>query len=117
MRILADESVDRPIVTRLRQDGHDVKAIAEESPSITDDKVLEMALNNGCFLLTADKDFGDLIYRQRQNHTGVLLIRLFGMDETSKCDLTSKAISDHEQTLLGAFSVLTETSLRIRKTP
>jgi len=29
MNILADESVDRPIVTQLRQDGHHVEYVAE----------------------------------------------------------------------------------------
>ena len=40
MILLADESVDRPIVERLRQDGHDTLYIAEMSPSISDDDVL-----------------------------------------------------------------------------
>jgi hypothetical protein len=32
--LVADESIDRPIVDRLRQDGHDVVYVAELSPSI-----------------------------------------------------------------------------------
>jgi hypothetical protein len=42
MNIVADESIDRPIVLELRQDGHDVVYIAELSPSISDDQVLEL---------------------------------------------------------------------------
>jgi hypothetical protein len=34
MNLLADEGVDRPIVVRLRQDGHTVDHIAEMSPGI-----------------------------------------------------------------------------------
>ena len=34
MNLLADESIDKPIVDRLRQDGHSVLYIAEFSPSI-----------------------------------------------------------------------------------
>ena len=37
MNFLADESVDQPIVERLRADGHDVLAVAEMAPSIPDD--------------------------------------------------------------------------------
>lgn len=43
MRLLADEGVDSAIVTRLRSDGHDVVYVAELSPGITDEAVLEFA--------------------------------------------------------------------------
>jgi hypothetical protein len=37
MILVADESVDFPIVKRLRHDGYDVIYITELSPSITDE--------------------------------------------------------------------------------
>ena len=40
MKFLADESVDFPIVERLRADSHVVLAIVELSPSISDGKSL-----------------------------------------------------------------------------
>ena len=40
MNFLADESVDHPIVERLRDDGHDVLAVAEMAPSVPDETVL-----------------------------------------------------------------------------
>jgi hypothetical protein len=43
MKLLADESVDRPIVERLRHEGHNVLYIAELAPSISDDEVLDLA--------------------------------------------------------------------------
>ncbi len=43
MNFLADESVDHPIVERLRDDGHDVLAVAEMAPSIPDETVLAHA--------------------------------------------------------------------------
>ena len=46
MNLLADESVDKPIVDRLRQDGHTVLYIAELEPSIDDDAVLHRANQN-----------------------------------------------------------------------
>jgi len=38
MNLLADESVDEPMVHRLRQEGYVVVYVAELSPGITDDK-------------------------------------------------------------------------------
>jgi predicted nuclease of predicted toxin-antitoxin system len=66
MNLLADESIDRPIVVRLRQEGHIVRYIAELEPGISDDKVLEIANNEAAPLLTADKDFGELVYRHHR---------------------------------------------------
>ena len=40
MNVVADESVDRPIVERLRREGHAVIYVAELSPGTTDDEVL-----------------------------------------------------------------------------
>lgn len=43
MNFLADESVDRQIVERLRQDGHQVWYVAEMEPGVSDDVVLNLA--------------------------------------------------------------------------
>ncbi len=43
MNILADESVDQPIVNRLREDGHTVLYVAEMDPGISDEVVLHEA--------------------------------------------------------------------------
>ena len=43
MNLLADESIDRQIVDRLRQDGHLVHYVAEMDPGIPDDTVLYLA--------------------------------------------------------------------------
>jgi len=65
VNLVANEGVDRPVVERLRQDGHDVVYVAELSPSITDEEVLQQANARSAVLLTADKDFGELVFRQR----------------------------------------------------
>ena len=61
MNFLADENVDKPIVERLRKDGHIVLYVIEMEPSISDDEVIQRANQESALLLTADKDFGQLI--------------------------------------------------------
>jgi predicted nuclease of predicted toxin-antitoxin system len=73
----ADEGVERQIIERLRLDGHKVAYIAEMSPGITDEVVLMRSQTSASVLITADKDFGELVFRQRRSSTGVLLIRLW----------------------------------------
>lgn len=67
MNLLADESVDRQIVERLRQDGHEVLYAAEMEPGIPDDVVLERANEISAWLMTADKDFGELVFRDKRS--------------------------------------------------
>ena len=66
MNLLADESVDRQIVDRLRQDGHDVLYIAEVEPGIPDDAVFDRANEKAALLLTVDKDFGEIVFRENR---------------------------------------------------
>jgi len=56
MNLLADESVDGPIVERLRHDGHQVWYVAEMEPGISDEAVLDLANHEKSLLLTADRE-------------------------------------------------------------
>ena len=58
MKFVADESVDYQIVSRLREDGHEVLYIAETQSGASDDSVLTQANLQKAVLLTSDKDFG-----------------------------------------------------------
>ncbi len=115
MNFLADESVDRPIVARLRKDGHDVAYVAEMAPGISDLAVLNRATKNQQVLLTGDKDFGDLVYRQKMLNNGVVLFRLEGVTAPDKADIISAVVEKHGQELIGKFAVVTSTAVRIRR--
>jgi predicted nuclease of predicted toxin-antitoxin system len=114
MNLVADESIDRPIVERLLQDGHNVLYVAELAPSISDDEVLRLAIDEDALLLTADNDFGELIFRQRRVHAGIVLIRLFGISSALKAELVAQVFKDRAAELLGAFTVITPGIVRIR---
>lgn len=117
MNILADENIDRQIIERLRADGHDVFAIAELAPGITDDEVLEMANARKAVLLTADKDFGELVYRLGRVAFGVVLLRPESLTPESRADLVSAALQRHGTEMLEAFSVIVPGAVRIRPKP
>jgi predicted nuclease of predicted toxin-antitoxin system len=115
MNLLADEGVDRPIVEKLRQEGHAVTYIAEISPGIDDATILGQANANNALLLTLDKDFGELVFRQDLVHAGVILIRLAGLQPNTKAELVATVLRDRGTELLNAFSVISPGSIRIRK--
>lgn len=75
MRILADENIDYPVVRKIRDSGLEVLSIMELYPGENDNFVLSVARELDCILLTNDKDFGDLVIRQKLQHRGVILLR------------------------------------------
>ena len=62
MRLVIDENMSPVIATLLRNYGHDVIAVAEESPRLPDPAVMEWAVREDRILATSDNDFGALIY-------------------------------------------------------
>jgi predicted nuclease of predicted toxin-antitoxin system len=112
--LLCDEGVDRPIVERLRADGLEVLYVAEMHPGLTDHVVLEEANRRGALLITADKDFGELVFRQGKIAAGVVLLRLAGLSEAEKTETVSLLIQEHGSELAGAFSVVSRGRVRIR---
>lgn len=75
MRFLADESCDFAAVRALRAAGLDVVAVAEVSARADDTSVMRLAVRGRRVLLTEDKDFGQLVFANRQATGGVILFR------------------------------------------
>ena len=115
MRFLADEGVDGSIVGAARDDGHDVRWMAEELEGTKDDVILDFAVRDARILITEDKDFGELVYRQRLHHSGVVLVRVDGVSNVEKARIVALAIREHEADLPGAFTVIQHGTIRIRR--
>lgn len=86
MNLVCDEGIERQIVDALRAAGHTVWYVAEMRPGISDDEVLEKAAAEEATVVTNDKDFGELVFRQGRAHHGVVLLRLHGLDADKKAE-------------------------------
>jgi hypothetical protein len=60
----------------LRQEGHQVWYVVEMEPGIADEEVLALANREGAILITADKDFGELVFRLRYSTSGSYEVQL-----------------------------------------
>lgn len=115
MKLLADEGVDQPVVDRLREDGYSVIYITESNPGATDDTVLNLANSVAAVLVTADKDFGELVYRLQRISKGIVLIRLPGLTAAAKAKIVSLAIKAHNSEIENAFTVISANNIRVRR--
>lgn len=73
-RWLLNENFPMPSVARLRARGWDFIAVAELTPSAKDPKVLARAHAEGRWLVTFDRDYGELIFSRRLAAPPVVLL-------------------------------------------
>ena len=76
MRFLVDECTGPRVAEWLRKKGHEVFSIYDEARGMIDEKIITKAFNEKYILLTNDKNFGELVIRQKKKHKGVILLRL-----------------------------------------
>ena len=98
----------------MRADPHEVAYVAEQTPGVSDDAVLDRAQTTGAVLLTADKDFGELVYRQRRAAGGVVLIRLAGMAADRKAEVVATVFREHADALRQSFTVIMPGAVKVR---
>lgn len=115
MNFLADENVDSIIVDKLRENNYSVNYVAEFQPSIPDKEILQIANQKNAIIITSDKDFGELVFRQRLINSGVILLRLHGLNPETKAATVINFIDKHSEQMLNSFSVISKEAVRIRK--
>jgi predicted nuclease of predicted toxin-antitoxin system len=116
-KFLADENVPGDAVEAARNAGHDLAWIKEISPSAGDDAVLAISLSESRVLVTFDKDFGEMAFRQGRSATcGVVLLRprLRSPEHLARFML---AVLGQAVTWEGKFAVAREGNLRVVPLP
>lgn len=116
MKFLLDESADLRLAARLRDLGHDVQSVvADYQYSLPDSRVLSIAYRERRVLITNDKDFGELVFRHRQPHSGVILFRLpYGASLTIKLSRLDHVLLAYADSL-DHFLVVMDRSVRVRR--
>ncbi len=117
MRLCANENLPEACIIALRQAGHDVLWIRESAPGSSDAVVLSHAQAEQRILITFDKDFGDLVFRQGLGAShGVILFRI---PQPSAGILAGRiaAILGSRSDWHGQYSVVEDRSIRMRPLP
>lgn len=115
MHFAIDACVPAQLAVALRTLGADV-TMASGRPAMPDDEVLSGSVSRDRVLVTSDKDFGELVFRDGKVAIGVILIR-FDIVTTALADETATRIQALENSGRGLFAVLERTSARVRRMP
>ncbi|NOR47621.1 MAG: hypothetical protein GQ533_06200 [Methanosarcinaceae archaeon] len=113
MRFLVDECTGPAVAQWLRQQNHDVISVFDEIRGADDKEVIKIASEQNRILITNDKDFGELVFREKKPHKGVILLRLEDERAANKIAVLKNLLKKYENSLSGHFIVVTETTVRI----
>lgn len=115
MRLLVDECTGPKVAEWLRNEGHDVFSVYQEATGMSDADVLAKAVHEDWVLITNDKDFGEMVFRERLAHKGVIFLRLADERASNKIDVLRKLFANHSEKLQGQFVTVTDTKVRFAR--
>lgn len=115
MRFIVDECTGPAVAKWLREQKHDVLSIYKDSRGLDDKSILQKAADDERILITNDKDFGELIFRDRKIHKGVILLRLDDERAANKIHVLTILLERYADKLENNFVVVTETTIRITR--
>lgn len=115
LKLLADENIAADMVKWLREQGCDVVHASETLSQEIDLVLLRTAESEGRLLLTEDKDFGDLVFRDRLSAHGIVLLRMGKLAVSKRITRLAEAWSVIQSNPSKRFIVITETKIRVRR--
>ena len=115
MKFLLDVCVSsRSLEAFLADQGHDVLSALTIDPKASDEFLMEKALLDERVLVTADKDFGELVFVRRLPHGPVVRLVELSVDEHVRG--IAELLEDHAIDLTGPLIItITRGRIRIRR--
>ena len=117
MKFLADAHISREMIAMLRRLGHAVRGPETIPPRLPDLDVLRGAAAEGRVVLTADTDFGELVFLHAIPAPGVVLLRLPQADEADRVAWVERLWPEVMAHLPGRFVTVSHAGVRQRAIP
>jgi predicted nuclease of predicted toxin-antitoxin system len=114
LKFLVDMGVGKIAEAQLIHDGYDVVSVRDLDPRMTDSDILQLAVNEQRIVITMDKDFGELVYREGLSHVGIVLFRMEEATGHEKAAVLQTLLSRYADKIQGHFCVYQNGRLRVR---
>lgn len=111
---IVDVGVGRVIEEWLKKELYEVIAIRDINPEMEDRHIIEIAIKEDAFIISMDKDFGELVFKNKLNHKGILLLRLEDAVAEEKLAAIQNIIPQYVDEIKDKFAVYQNGKLRIR---
>lgn len=115
--LLANENFPAPAIGKLRAAGIDVVAVREAMPSVSDKEVMAYARREQRWIVTFDRDYGDLVFREGLlPPPAILFFRQGPYPPERPADLVLAMLSEPQQAV-GCMVVISEQNIRRKRFP
>ena len=91
MKFLTDVNIEKFLTESLKEMGYDVKSVAEINHMLSDKEIIKIAKSENRIIITNDKDFGELVFNQKETTSGIILFR--NINRNKKTLFLKKAIN------------------------
>ena len=115
IKFLVDNSSGKKLANALKKQKYDVVYAGDNLPNAEDEEILDLAEKQDRVLITNDKDFGELIFRQRKSSNGVILLRLKNDFPDYRIKILLTLIKKLRTKLKKKFIVASEDKFRMKK--
>lgn len=116
MKLLIDNCISHVVASALRAEGHDVESVSDWPEDPGDRRVLAAAARDSRVLITADREFGELVVFERLPSTGIIILdpNIAAADHAAAC---LRAIATYSADLLGGGVVIVMPDKMRARTP
>ncbi len=115
MKLLANENLPQDSVLLLRERGYDVYSIGSDNPSISDEVVMGIAIEQNRVIITFDRDYGELIFRKGYRpNAGVIYLRIEPLYPTYPAEIVHRIITSGNFRFENTLTVVDENRVRQR---
>jgi predicted nuclease of predicted toxin-antitoxin system len=116
VRFFVDECIGATLVTELRNRGHDVVWAQDNHATLPDTQILAFATRENRVLISEDRDFGTLVFGQRQSAIGIIIVHIsdFRIPARDLATHVADVIAEHRGSLVGCFLTIEPGRVRAR---
>lgn len=117
MRFLIDENISPLIGAALERAGYSVEAAASICQGAPDTHVIAVASAAKRILVSEDKDFGELAFRDGIQPPGIIRLALPGYNPLEKAERLLEVLATEEGRIVNALVVVEPSRIRHRPLP
>ncbi len=113
MKFIVDECTGPGVARWLYNKNYDVFSVYEQARGMGDEYILKKAVIENRILITNDRDFGEMVFREKKPHKGIVFLRLEDERTVNKIKFLSLLLNKFSEQLTDNFVVVTEKNVRI----
>lgn len=113
MRFLVDECTGTSVAIWLKSQNHEVFSVFEDFRGATDNEILEKCRSEKYILITSDKDFGEMVFRNQKVHHGIILLRCEPNIFIKRIEVLEKLLRNYFEKISNNFIVVTNQKVRV----